>query len=124
MLAFLMVVLMAIGISESVLAQSAPTEQSKAAGQNQPPSQTSPQPVLNARELQGLDVFASGGQQLGKVTKVDTAPDGKVKEVEVQSNGFLGLFKTTYVVPVEKLTKKGGRVELSMTGDQAKGLAR
>jgi hypothetical protein len=71
-----------------------------------------------------LDVFASGGQQLGKVTKVNTLPDGKIKDVEVQSGGFLGMFKTTYLVPADKVTKKGGRVDLSMTSDQAKSLTR
>jgi hypothetical protein len=123
-LVFLVAALTAIGFSESMLAQSPPTPQSTPAGRSEPLSQTSPQPALNARELQGLDVFASGGQQLGKVTKVNTASDGTVKEVEVQSSGFLGLFKTTYAVPAEKLKKKGGRIELSMTGDQAKDLVR
>ena len=77
-------------------------------------------PSLNPKDLQGLDVFASGGQQLGTVTNVSTLPDGKVKAVELKSAGFLGMFKTTYVVPVDKFAKKGSRIELSMTGDQAK----
>jgi sporulation protein YlmC with PRC-barrel domain len=75
---------------------------------------------LNPKELQGMDVFASGGQQLGKVTKVDTLPDGKVKDVELQSGGFLGMFKKIYVVPGDRIAKKGSRIELSMTSDQAK----
>jgi len=76
-------------------------------------------PSLNPKELQGLDVFASGGQQLGTVTKVDTLPDGKVKDIELKSAGFLGMFKTTYLVPADKVAKKGSRIELSMTSDQA-----
>ena len=71
-----------------------------------------------------MDVFSSGGQQLGKVTNVTTQPDGKVSNIEVQSKGFLGMFKTTYVVPVDKVSKKGGRIELSMTSEQAKSLTR
>ena len=64
-------------------------------------------------------MFASGGQQLGTVTKVDTLPDGKVKDIELKSAGFLGMFKTTYLVPADKVAKKGSRIELSMTSDQA-----
>jgi len=77
-------------------------------------------PSLNPKELQGLEVFATGGQQLGTVTKVSTLADGKVKDVELKSGGFLGMFKTTYVVPADKVAKKGSRIELSMTSDQAK----
>ena len=83
-----------------------------------------PAPSLAPKDLQGLDVFGSEGQQLGKVAKVNVAVDGKVKDVEVQSGGFLGFFRTTYVVPAEKLAKKAGRIELSMTSEQAKQLAR
>jgi hypothetical protein len=76
-------------------------------------------PALTPKDLQDLDVFGSGGQQLGKVAKVNTAPDGKIKDVEVQSGGFLGFFRTTYILPVEKLAKKAGRIELSMTKGEA-----
>jgi hypothetical protein len=104
--------------SKTSPAAAAPSTPQQAA---QPPAALSPAVAsLNPKELQGLDAFASGGQQLGKVTKVDTLPDGKVKDVELQSSGFLGMFKTTYVVPVDKVAKKGSRIELSMTTDQAK----
>ncbi len=78
-------------------------------------------PALTAKDLEGLDVFGSEGQAVGKVAKVNVV-DGKVKSVEVQSGGWFGFFKKTYVVPVESLNKKGGRIELSMTSEQAKQL--
>jgi sporulation protein YlmC with PRC-barrel domain len=139
------VALLALALAAGgALAQSATPEQPKAAVNPpaSPPAQSTPAPAappatasalttpapvpapINAKELQGLDVFSSGGQQLGKVARVTTLPDGKVKDIEVQSAGFLGMFKTTYVVPAEKVTKKGGRIELSMTSDQAKSLTR
>ena len=77
---------------------------------------------ISAKDIQGLDVFGSDGQQVGKVAKVNTVADGNVKDVEVQSGGFLGFFSKTYIVPADKLNKKGGRVELSMTSEQAKQL--
>jgi hypothetical protein len=80
--------------------------------------------ALVAGEIQGLDVFSLDGQQVGKVAKVNVVADGKVKDVEVQSAGFLGFFSKTYVVPGDQLSKKGGRVELSMTSEQAKQFAR
>jgi sporulation protein YlmC with PRC-barrel domain len=76
-------------------------------------------PALTAKDIQGLDVFGSDGQQVGKIAKVNVT-DGTVREVEVQSIGFLGFFSKTYLLPAEKLNKKGGRVELSMTSEQAK----
>jgi sporulation protein YlmC with PRC-barrel domain len=76
-------------------------------------------PVLVAKEIQGLDVFGSDGQQVGKIAKVNVA-DGAVRDVEVQSGGFLGFFSKTYLLPADKLSKKGGRVELSMTSGQAR----
>ena len=87
-----------------------------------PPSPVTP--AVSAKDIQGLDVFGSDGQQVGKVAKVNTVADGNVKDVEVQSSGFLGFFAKTYVVPADKLNKKGGRIELSMTSDQAKQLMR
>jgi hypothetical protein len=83
-----------------------------------------PAPSFTSKDLQGLDVFASEGQLFGKIARVNVLPDGKVKEVEVVSHGFLGLFSKTYVVPTDKLHKKGGRVDLSLTSEQARRLAK
>jgi hypothetical protein len=76
-------------------------------------------PVLVAKDIQGLNVFGTDGQQVGKIAKVNVS-DGTVKDVEVQSAGFLGFFAKTYLLPAEKLSKKGGRVEVSMTREQAR----
>jgi sporulation protein YlmC with PRC-barrel domain len=79
-----------------------------------------PAPIVIAKELQGLNVFGSEGQLVGKIAKVNVLPSGKVKDVEIRSRGFLGFFSKTYVIPTDKLNKKGGRVDLSMTSEQAK----
>src|SRR5215510_1018595 len=47
-------------------------------------------PPLDAKDMQGLDVFASGSQQLGKVTKVNTSPDGKIKMSRSNRRDFWG----------------------------------
>ena len=106
-------------------AQTAPASQSTSAPMDTPPAAlpsraASPvAPALTAKDIQGLDVFGSDGQQVGKIAKVNVT-DGTVREVVVQSIGFLGFFSKTYLLPAEKLNKKGGRVELSMTSEQAK----
>jgi PRC-barrel domain protein len=100
----------------AALAQAAPTEQA------QTTKPLSPPPA--AKEYEGRDVFTSDGQQLGKVTKANTQSDGNVKDIEVQSAGFLGFFSSTYVVPIGKTDLKGGRVDLSITGEQAKQLTK
>ena len=104
---------LAVGATGATAQPTAPTTSNA-------PSPISP-PII-AKDIQGLDVFSSDGQQVGKVAKVNVISDGNVKDVEVQSGGFLGFFSKTYVVPVDKLNKKGGRVELSMTSEQAKQL--
>ena len=110
----------AVGSTAASAQSTAPTPSPPAA--STPPSPVSPAVV--AKDIQGLDVFGSDGQQVGKVAKVNIVPDGNVKDVEVQSSGFLGFFSKTYIVPADKLNKKGGRVELSMTSEQAKQLMR
>jgi len=122
LLAFLLVA-MAAGAPRA-LAQSTTDTPSPNAGAMTTTTPAPVPPALVANEIQGLDVFSSDGQQVGKVAKVNVIADGKVKDVEVQSGGFLGFFSTTYVVPADKLNKKGGRVELSMTSEQAKQFAR
>ena len=101
--------------------QTASTSQSAAPSMDAAPSPGAAPvaPALTAKDIQGLDVFGSDGQQVGKIAKVNVA-DGAVRNVEVQSVGFLGFFSKTYLLPAEKLNKKGGRVELSMTSEQAK----
>jgi len=101
--------------------QTASTSQSAAPSMDAAPSPGAAPvaPALTAKDIQGLDVFGSDGQQVGKIAKVNVT-DGAVRNVEVQSVGFLGFFSKTYLLPAEKLNKKGGRVELSMTSEQAK----
>jgi sporulation protein YlmC with PRC-barrel domain len=110
--------------SQTAPTQIAPTQSTSAAtdtAPTAPPSLgASPlAPALTAKDIQGLDVFGSDGQQVGKIAKVNVT-DGTVRNVEVQSVGFLGFFSKTYLLPAEKLNKKGGRVELSMTSEQAR----
>ena len=96
--------------SGAALAQGAPTEPA-------PITQPLPPPP-SAKEYEGRDEFTSVGQQLGKVAKANTLSDAKIKDIEVQSAGFLGFFSTTYVVPVGK-NLESGRADLSITSEQA-----
>jgi hypothetical protein len=77
-------------------------------------------PRLLTPEIKGLGVFGTDGQRVGRVAKVNATPDGIVTDVEIRSDGFFGLFSATYVVPAEKLNKRGGRLDLAMTGEQAR----
>jgi sporulation protein YlmC with PRC-barrel domain len=121
--ATLLIPLMVVGSlsagSQTVSPQSTPPATASAAVASSPPALSPVTPALTAKDIQGLDVFSSDGQQVGKIAKVN-APDGRVKDVEVQSAGFMGLFSKTYLLPADRLSKKGGRVELSMTSEQAR----
>lgn len=81
-------------------------------------------PTLKAKDLEGLDAFGSDGQQVGKVVKANVLPDGNVKDAEIRSSGFFGFFSTTYIVPADKLSVKGGRVAISLTSEDVKKLAK
>src|SRR5262252_8083816 len=84
----------------SAPAQTASTSQSAAPSSDAAPTVVAP--ALSAKDIQGLDVFGSDGQQVGKIAKVNVT-DGAVRNVEVQSVGFLGFFSKTYLLPAEKL---------------------
>ena len=87
------------------------------------PTGDAPPPALSrlvAGEINGLGVFGNDGQRVGRVGKVNATPEGVVMEVEVRSGGFLGFFSATYVVPADKLNKRGGRLDLVMTSGQAR----
>jgi hypothetical protein len=93
--------------------------------QQEPAQVVKPAPTTpSAKELEGKDAFSSDSQQLGKITKANASSDGNVKDVEIQSSGFFGFFAKTYVVPADKTSVKGGRVEVSMTSDQVKQLVK
>ncbi len=70
------------------------------------------------KDLMGLDVFGSEGQQIGKVSKVNRT-DGKLSSIVIQSKGFLGFFKKTYEVPADAIKTKAGRIDLSITSERA-----
>lgn len=80
-------------------------------------------PALSAKDIEGLAAVCSDGNEIGKVTKV-TETDGKVTAVEVTSPGFFGFMATTYSVPADKVSKKDGKLGLSMTSEEAKKLAK
>ena len=122
----LMIGLVGVATGASAQTSSQPAEQAKPAtppaatpapAQPQPPT---PPPGPKASAFKGLDVFGSDGQQIGKVVTATEAPDGAAKEIEVRSSGFLGFFANVFMVPADKATIKGGRVELAATSDQAK----
>ena len=109
---------LAIAVAGPAAAQNTPSQQ-------EPAQVTTTVPTTPAaKDLEGKDAFSSDSQQLGKVTKANAQSDGNVKDIEIQSSGFLGFFSKTYVVPVGKAAVKGGRVEVSMTSDQVKQLTK
>lgn len=109
----------------AALAQAATTPESGQTTTPDPAQTVKPAPPMpSVKDLEGKDAFSSDSQQLGKVSKANTLPDGKVKDIEIQSSGFFGFWSKTYVVPVDKASLKGGRVEVSMTSDQVKKLVK
>ena len=69
-----------------MLAQAPPAQQPQAVTPTPtaPSPATTVAPALNAKDLEGVDIFGSDGQQIGKVAKVNEA-NGKVTSVEVKS---------------------------------------
>jgi sporulation protein YlmC with PRC-barrel domain len=117
----LMATMLAIGLSAPLSAQTPPASP---AGQPPSPVATVPTPPALPATLEGTPVFTSDGQQVGKVAKVNLQGDKNVKDVEVHSPGFFGWFSTAYVLPADKLSLKGGRLEVAMTNEQVKQTAK
>lgn len=77
-------------------------------------------PALTASDVDGLNVVDSAGKELGRVVGVNEA-DGKVSSVEVETSGILGsgFFATTYVLPIDKISKDGDKLTASVTSKEA-----
>jgi sporulation protein YlmC with PRC-barrel domain len=84
------------------------------------PQSTTPgqKPAIGAADIKGLNVFGSEGRQVGKVIAVNE-DNGAVKSIDVQTNGFFGFFKRTYEIPFSAVKKSGGKIELTMTSQEA-----
>jgi sporulation protein YlmC with PRC-barrel domain len=77
---------------------------------------------LKAAEIVGLPVVGSDGKSIGQVATVNSAPDGKVQDIEVKTGAILGFGGSSVKVPADKVVAKGDKIQLSMTTDEFKKL--
>lgn len=113
---------MGAGTIHPSVAQSTTTATTQSATQTSPGAAAEAAPT--AKVLEGAKAFTKDDEELGKVIKANAGADGRVTTLEIQSDGYWGFFKKSYVVPMDKAMLKFGRVELTMTNDEAEALAK
>lgn len=68
--------------------------------------------------LNGLPVYSSDGQQIGKVIQVRVA-DGRVNAVRAELSGNLGIGGKTIEIPAARFKSNADRIVLSITAEEA-----
>ena len=80
--------------------------------------------ALSADEIEDMDVFGPGDEQIGEVEDVLINADGEVVGVAVETEGFLGIGGEDVVVGLDQLELMNDRLVTSLTEDQLEQLPR
>jgi PRC-barrel domain len=122
------VILLATGLgllfgAASAFAQQAPggaKQPPAASGSGAKPAETQQSPPAQA--LVGLPIYSSDEQKVGQVNSVDVGPDGRLKSVQAEIEGFLGLGSSSVRITADQFKQDADRIVLSKTADQVRGL--
>ena len=122
------VILLASGLG--LLFSAAPGFAQQAPGSTKPPpaaasngaktTETGQSPLAQA--LVGLPIYSSDEQKVGQVNSVDVDSDGRIKSVQAEIEGFLGLGSSSVRITADQFKQDGDRVVLSKTADQVRGV--
>jgi sporulation protein YlmC with PRC-barrel domain len=98
--------------------------QQAANGESPPPAAaTRPQePAPSAQGLVGLPIYSSDGEKVGQVTSIDVSADGRIKSVQAEINGFLGLGTSPLRINADEFKQTGDRILLAKTADEVRGI--
>lgn len=59
--------------------------------------------VLTAEELEGLSVYGSSDEQIGEISDLVLADDGKITDVVIDVGGFLGIGEKPVALPFDEI---------------------
>jgi hypothetical protein len=79
-------------------------------------------PTEAATLLVGSSVYSSDAQEVGQVTAIDMAADGKITGLQAEISGFLGLGSSSVHLGSNEFKQNGNRIVLSKTADQVRGI--
>lgn len=72
--------------------------------------------------MQGMPVFSSDDQNIGRVVDVTRGPDGRIQSVAVQVGRFLGIGDRVVTINADTLRQAGDRIQLKMDANQVRSL--
>jgi hypothetical protein len=84
--------------------------------------QTPKQQPAEAKTIEGLPIYSSDGEEVGRVASVDAGADGSIKAVRAEIDGFLGLGTGMVTILSDQFAHKGDRLVLSQTADEVRGM--
>lgn len=72
--------------------------------------------------LEDMDLYASGGEDIGEIDEVLADSTGQPAAVVAEVGGFLGVGDKDVVIELDQLSMEGERLTTSMTKEQLEGL--
>jgi sporulation protein YlmC with PRC-barrel domain len=79
---------------------------------------------LTVDDIDDMDIYGPGGDQVGEVEKVLVDASGEVVGFAVETEGFLGIGDEDVIVGVDQLELVGDRFVTSLTEEQLEELPR
>jgi hypothetical protein len=86
------------------------------------PVETPKQQPNEAKTIEGLPIYSSDGEEVGRVATVDAGADGSIKAVRAEIEGFLGLGTGMVTILSDQFEHKDDRIVLSQTADEVRGM--
>jgi sporulation protein YlmC with PRC-barrel domain len=77
-----------------------------------------------AKALQGMAIYSSDGEKVGRVAGVEFGPDGSVMAIKAEIDGFLGLETLNVTIFSRQFEHDQDRIVLSQTADEVRGKPR
>lgn len=77
---------------------------------------------ISVDDLEEMDVYGPGGEEIGEVEEVLAGPDGQPGALAVEAGGFLGVGDRTVVVGLDQLRAENDRLVTGLTKEQIEGL--
>ena len=77
---------------------------------------------ITVDDFEDTDILDASGNRIGEIDEVLMTADAKVVAASMEVGGFLGIGEKEVVVPLERFTRVGDKLQLDLTKEQIKAL--
>ena len=79
---------------------------------------------LSVGQIEDMDVYGAGGDEIGEVEDVLVDASGKVVGLSVEAGGFLGIGEKDVILSLDQVTLENDKLVTALTEEQLKDLPR